>query len=269
MDRVHGIDVSGFETTFLERTLERRLHAAGYESASRYLTERLPEDRAEAQAFHHLLLVGYSTFFRNPLVFSLLETQILPDLAEKAKRSGRSSLRVWSAGCAAGQEAWSMAILLDETTSLFENQMAWRVFGTDLSEPDLSLAKAGVYTNTEIGNVRLRHIGKYFTQQGEVSTISELLRKRVEFSLYDLLDRENIHPPASIFGDFDLVLCCNVLIYYKPAQQSRILDKLLGSLSSGGYLVTGEAERRTVLNNPNVRELMPAIPVFQSIRGDP
>lgn len=111
MDRAHGLDISGFDPSFLVRTLERRLQATGCVSAKNYLAERLVKDRAEAEAFHRSLRVGYSAFFRNPLTFALLETQVLPDLVEKGRKAGRSGLRVWSAGCAAGQEAWSLAIV--------------------------------------------------------------------------------------------------------------------------------------------------------------
>jgi len=110
MNRVHGLDISGFEPSFLLRTLQRRAQASGCNSAGSYLTERLVKDRVEAEAFHRSLRVGYSAFFRDPSTFALLETQVLPDLAEKARKTGRGGLRVWSAGCAAGQEAWSLAM---------------------------------------------------------------------------------------------------------------------------------------------------------------
>ena len=269
MDRVHGLDLSGFDPAFLSRTFERRLQATGGISAENYLAERLVKDRLEAEAFFRSLRVGYSLFFRDPLTFALLETQVLPDLVETGRKSGRSSLRVWSAGCSAGQEAWSVAMLLDELAASPERQPAWRVFGTDFYEPDLTLASAGVYAAAELGNVRLRHLDACFTRQGDGFAVVERLRERVEFTRYDLLDTANSCPPASIFGDFDLVLCCNVLFYYRPAQQRRILDKLLGCLAPGGYLVTGETERRIAKNIANLREAMSPAPIFQKRRGNP
>lgn len=262
MDQIHELDISGFDPAFLVRSLERRLQAIDCVSAENYLAERLVKDRVEAEAFHRSLRVGYSAFFRNPLTFALLETQVLPDLMEKARKAGRSGLRVWSAGCAAGQEAWSLAMLLDELAASPDRHSPWRVFGTDLCEPDLALARAGVYAAAELGNVRLRHLDSCFTRQGDGFAVAERLRERVEFTRYDLLDTANSCPPASIFGDFDLVLCCNVLLYYRPAQQRRILDKLLGCLTPGGYLVTGETERRIAKNVANLREVTSPAPVF-------
>jgi len=269
MDRAHGLDISGFDPAFLVRSLERRLQGIGCVSTENYLAERLVKDRVEAEAFHRSLRVGYSAFFRNPLTFALLETQVLPDLAENARKTGRNGLRVWSAGCAAGQETWSMAILRDELAASLDRHSAWRVFGTDLCEPDLALARAGGYAAAELGNVRLRHLDACFTRQGDGFAVAAHLRERVEFTVYDLLDTANSCPPASIFGDFDLVLCCNVLFYYRPAQQRRILDKLLGCLAPGGYLVTGETERRIAKSVANLREATSPAPVFQKRRGNP
>jgi len=267
MNRVHGLDISGFEPSFLVRTLQRRAQASGCSSAGSYLTERLAKDRVEAEAFHRSLRVGYSAFFRDPSTFALLETQVLPDLAEKARKTGRGGLRVWSAGCAAGQEAWSLAMLLDESAASPERPFPWRVFGTDLSEPDLALARAGGYSAADLANVRLRHLDACFSRQGAGFSVAARLRERVEFSVYDLLDRANTCPPASIFGDFDLVLCCNVLFYYRPSQQRRILDKLLGCLAPGGYLVTGETERRIAGSAANLREVVSVAPIFQLKKG--
>jgi chemotaxis protein methyltransferase CheR len=264
MDGVHGLDISGFDPAFLVRTLDRRLQATGDVSAEQYLAERLGKDRVEAETFHRSLRVGYSAFFRDPLTFALLETQVLPDLVEKGRKTGRRGLRVWSAGCAAGQEAWSLAMLLDELAASPDRHATWRVFGTDLSEPALALARAGNYATAELGNVRLRHLDACFTRQGDGFAVAARLRERVEFAVYDLLDTATSCPPTSIFGDFDLVLCCNVLIYYRPAQQRRILDKLLGCLAPGGYLVTGETERRIAGSAANLRKAPSPAPVFQT-----
>ncbi len=269
MTGVHGLDISGFEPSFLIRTLERRLQATGCVSAENYLAERLAKDRAEAESFHHSLRVGYSMFFGNPLTFALLESRVLPDLIEKGRKTGRSGLRVWSAGCAAGQEAWSLAMLLDELTAFYEGHFSWRVFGTDLSEPDLTLARAGAYPAAELGNVRLRHLDACFTRQGDGFAVATRLREHIEFSVYDLLDPTNSCPPASIFGDFDLVVCCNVLIYYRPAQQQQIVDKLLGCLAPGGYLVTGETERRIAESTANLHEMVSLAPIFQKGKAQP
>ena len=260
--RTRGLDVSCYDASFLEKVIEQRRKAAAEETRSAYL-ERLAEDGAEAAAFSRSLRVTYSEFFRNPLALALLEQLILPGLAEQKDSSGRGEIRVWSAGCAAGQEAWSVAILLEELTTARDQPRAYRIFATDLSEPDLASARSGVYTAAAVGNVRLRHLDGCFSRQGESFAIVPRIRARVDFSLYDLLDASTACPPVSIYGDFDLVLCSNVLLYYSPETQRRILDKVQRSLAPGGYLVTGETERQIVERAGGFRAVAPPATVFR------
>lgn len=264
--RRHGLDISDYDPVYAGRTLERRLAAAGSPTVSRYL-DHLDRDRAEAEAFHHSLRIGYSAFFRDPLAFALIERRLLPELLGRNPREGRAGLRVWSAGCAAGQEAWSVAILLDESCDKTSRHPSWRVFATDADEPDLAFAHAGVYSADELGNVPLRHVAGCFSPQGERYAVAENLREHVEFAVYDLLDATTSAPPSSIFGDFDLILCCNVLFYYRTEQQRRIIGKLLGCLSPGGYLVTGETERHLVTDVGGLDEPFPGTPVFRRRKG--
>jgi chemotaxis protein methyltransferase CheR len=263
MDRVHTLDVAAFEPSFLVRTLERRAQATGSVSALDYLTQRLVQDHAEATAFHRSLRVSYTSFFRDPFTFALLESRVIRDLMADTTRPNRGALRVWSAGCATGQEAWSMAILLDELASSPEQHRAWRIFGTDLSESDLAVANSGVYSAEEVSNVRLRHLNACFTRQGTAFAVATRLREHVGFAPYDLLDATTTCPPASIFGGFDLVLCCNVLLYYRRAQQSLILDKLVGCLVPGGYLVVGETERQIAQTSARIAEVPAQAPTYR------
>jgi chemotaxis protein methyltransferase CheR len=105
----HGVDLTPFDAKFLAKTLDKRA-AASVETAEAY-GERLAQDFSEAEALLQSLHIGYSEFFRNGLAFALLERLILPGLLEAKEKSGRGEIRVWSAGCATGQEAWSLAIL--------------------------------------------------------------------------------------------------------------------------------------------------------------
>ena len=109
--KVHGLDLFPFDRTFLAKALDRR--AAAFAETSLAYEERLARDSSEGEALLRSLHIGYSEFFRNILAFALLEQVILPSLIDTREKSGRGELRIWSAGCAAGQEAWSLAILLD------------------------------------------------------------------------------------------------------------------------------------------------------------
>ncbi|MFA6173869.1 MAG: protein-glutamate O-methyltransferase CheR [Kiritimatiellales bacterium] len=245
LEQVHGLDISPYEESFLRKSIDKRLAATGIETVAAY-DGYLAEHREEAEIFCSSLRVIYSEFFRNPLAFAVLEQVILPGLIAEKKQSGRGGIRVWSAGCAAGEEVWSIAMLLDELTGAENRTLSYRIFASDLSDTDLSCARTGIYTADELKNVRLRHLDTCFARQGGVYSIVPRIRSQVQFASYDLLETNTVCPPASIYGEFDLVLCSNVLLYYRHEAQVQILSKLRESLACGGYLVTGETERQIV-----------------------
>jgi chemotaxis protein methyltransferase CheR len=261
MRRAHGLDLARYDESFLAQVIEKRQAAAADATAGDYAA-RLSADRAEAEALSRALLITYSEFFRNPLACAVLEQLVLPGLRQVCQKERRAELRIWSAGCAAGQEAYSVAILLEELSVASLEEVPYRVFATDLSEPDLAAARSGAFGELAMGNVRLRHMAAHFLKSGESYAIAPRIRDRVDFSLYDLLDPRTTCPPASVYGDFDLVLCSNVLFYYRPDAQAFILDKVRQCLTPHGCLVTGEVERRVVTGAGGFRQVANPAPVF-------
>jgi chemotaxis protein methyltransferase CheR len=259
--------MSAYDELFLLKSIDRGRLTAGDGTIAAY-ADRLAGCRAEAETFCQSLRIAYSEFFRDPLVFALLERSVLPSLVPANGESGQREIRIWSAGCAAGQEAWSVAILLDELSSTLPQPLPFRIFATDLPGPDLDLARSGVYSPEAVGNVRFRHLRTHFSRNGESYAILPRLRDRVEFSAYDLLDARSASPAESIYGDFDLVLCCNLLFYYRPPVRTRVLAKIRRALAPGGYLVTGGAEREIVGRQSGLRPLNPDASVFQA-KGRP
>jgi chemotaxis protein methyltransferase CheR len=264
MDRIHGRDISAYDASFLVKSIGRRLAATGSPSSADYCRS-LSEDSTEAKALFDSLNISYSEFFRSPLSFALLEQILLPALTEEKNRTGQPGIRIWSAGCAAGQEAYSIAMLMDELTALNKNSVAYRIFATDASEPDLLLAKQGFFSGSVVQNIRLKHLRKYFTQVGETYSVNAALRDRIDFSIHNLLDAHSSYPPTSIYGEFDLITCSNLLFYYRPTVRQFILNRFHRCLSSKGYLVTGEAEREIVSKTEGFRAAMPPAAVFQKI----
>jgi chemotaxis methyl-accepting protein methylase len=255
-----GRDISLYDESFLAKALGKRLTATCTQTAAAY-TESLAESPAEAAEFLCSLNITHSEFFRNALTFALLEHLVLPGLV--AEKGDRSELRIWSAGCAAGQEVYSVAILLDAIASTRGRPISLRILATDVSKTALALARQGIYDKVAVQNVRLKHICGCFVRQGNTYTIAARLRDQVGFSFHDLLDRRSASPPASIYGDFDLVLCGNLLFYYRPEGQQVILNNVYTSLSRNGYLVTGEAERALVEKMGGFRVVAPPAAVFQ------
>lgn len=262
--RVHGLDAAIYDEVFLAKSLEKRRTARACDTISAYLN-CLAHDRVEAEQLFRSLNINYSAFFRNPLTFALLERAVLPALVNAREKTGQSAIRIWSAACAAGQEAWSVAILLEDLAVARERQVLYEIIATDVSDDALTLARRGIYDLTEVQNTPLKHIHTHFSVHKESYAILPALKAHVDFSLYDLLDESSSSPAAGIYGDFDLVFCSNLLFYYRPEIRNRILDKVCRALSPGGYFVTGEAERDIVAKQKNLRATMPFAAVFQKI----
>jgi chemotaxis methyl-accepting protein methylase len=255
-------DISKYDERFLQKSLERRLGSTPDTSLASYL-RHLSEDKTEAEIFFRSLNITYSEFFRNRLTYAYLEQAILPRLIEKKEKGACSELRIWATSCAAGQEAYSLAILVDELVTKREAEIPIRIFATDTSEADLECARKGIYDTGAVGNVTLKHLNKYFMRQSGTYEIIPGLRERIDFSYYDLLDERSWCPPASIFGDFDLVMCCNLLFYYRKDIREFILSKIIRCLRNDGYLVTGEAERGIVEQIEGLESVALLAAVFQ------
>ncbi len=259
-----GVDLSPLDATFLAKSLNARIAATSSATSAEYLAI-LGSRSAEVEELVRSLQVGYSEFFRAPLTFALLGHSVLPAILRHKAGTDGSEIRIWSAGCSAGQEAYSIAIELLELAESLGCEIPFRVIASDVSESALATAREGLYTEAEVGNVRLRRLKRWFSAEGSSYRVVPELRRAVDFSAYDLLDDNSSCPPASIFGGFDIVLCCNMLIYYMPEAQLSILRKVHGCLRPGAYLVTGEAERSTVRCMGGFRSVVPVAPVFRKL----
>ncbi|MFA7229949.1 MAG: protein-glutamate O-methyltransferase CheR [Victivallaceae bacterium] len=256
---LYGIDVSQYEPSFLDKAIQRRIDDTHSSSAAEYCRV-LEQNHQEAKYFIDSLKISYSEFFRNPLTFAVLEQLVLPRLTLKMKHGKRNEIRVWSAACAAGQEAYSLAMLLEELKTP-DNEINYRIFATDKSGQQIIEAQNGHYPEAALNRLSLKRVKEWFKKSGDTYTVKSALKKHIEFSTFDLLS-ENPHcPPASIFGEFNLVFCANILFYYKNERREVILKKIKKCLIDGGCLITGEAERNVLIEN-NFREIFPKSAIF-------
>jgi chemotaxis protein methyltransferase CheR len=244
----YALDISIYDSTFLEKGVNFRMEVSFCKTIDDYI---LQLDHLPMELYELLgqLTNSCSEFFRNPLTFAYLEQIVLPSLISQKEKNQEKEIRIWSAACASGQEAYSLAILCDELIEAKKTNIGCRIFATDISQEELVKAKMGVFQSAAVSKVSLKRIQAYFTQIGETYTILSLLRNHIDFSIFDLLAEDGTCPPASIYGNFDLVFCSNLLFYYKPEYQQRILDKAMHCLASGGFLITGETEREIVKEN--------------------
>ncbi len=241
-----GIDAGMFEDSFVEASFQKRLSENSLTSIDDYIQFAL-NNKDELQVLKGLLQNSYSEFFRNPLTFSVLEKIVFPPLIAD-KRSKGKEIRIWSAACAAGQEPYSLAILLEENENMKKDAVRYRIFATDKSKSQIEHAKLGCYTSFSLDQVSLKRISSWFDSENRRSgndnyCIKNELKRNIEFSVFDLLEEHSTVPPSSIFGNFDLVFCANLLFYYKPAYREIILNKITKSLATNGLIVAGETER--------------------------
>ena len=258
MEQVHGLDISMYDETFLGKSIEKQIQETQCNSIEdywNYLEKNYGETRTLCESLH----IHFSEFFRDPLTFALLERVIIPELIQKKIANQQKEIRIWSAGCAAGQEAYSIAVLMEEIIT--NPVLNYRIFATDLDENVLNVARLGHYPVEALKNVSLKRSQTWFTRQGESYIVKASLQKHIDFSNFDLLEEKRSCPPASIFGEFDLVFCCNLLIYYQPDYRNIILDKFIDSLTLGGYLVTGASERVVAIAH-SYREIYPQASIF-------
>ncbi len=178
------------------------------------------------------LLNNESSFFRDMAMFELLRESVLPGLA--AARAGTKRLRIWSAGCSTGQEAYSLAMMIRDAAVAWSD---WRIdiLGTDVSTGAVARARRGSYTQFEIQRgLPVRTMLRHFTQVEAEWAIDPELRQSVRFGAHNLLD------PAP--GRFDLILCRNVLMYLQPTIRRTVFDRLAVALEPGGVLMLGAGE---------------------------
>ena len=260
---LHGIDLTKFDAYFLERSVRKRIKETHCASEAAYFNI-LENNKKEGIILLDSLNISYTEFFRNPLTFAVLERILLPSIVLKRKNTKQKEIRIWSAACAGGQEAYSLAMLMEERINEGKNKLNYRIFVTDQKGSQVNAAQEGRYAATDLNNLNLKRVNQWFTSNGDTFTVKNELKKYIDFSVFDLFNDQLSCPPASIFGDFDLVICANILFYYKPEYQKKILEKIGGSLALDGYLVTGETERDVILKQ-DFGEVFPQSGIFQRL----
>ena len=241
LNRARGLDFSGYRQSMIQRRVRARMMRLRCDSPELYL-QRLRSDPTECDHLIDTIAINVSEFFRDPIVWEILAQSILPEILERKSQEGVHEIRAWSAGCAAGEEAYSLAILLDQA---IEGESArWRtlIFGTDIDQQTLEEAATGIYPRESVGNVKLDILDRYFSVEGDRFEVDPALRSQVCFSTADLTSSAGHAPSDSVFGTFDLVLCRNVLIYFSRELQARVSETLLRSLAPRGYLILGPSE---------------------------
>ncbi len=254
-------DISIFQKVFIELTLKSRMSETKQTTIKDYFNFLNHENR-EALFFCDALKNTYTEFFRNSLTFGFLENILLPKMLNK-EYNGNNELRIWSAGSSSGEEPYSLLMLFYDyvNTHLLPNKI--KVFATDNSLVMLEKAKKGLFNKNSVKNLKLDYINKFFDLSEDNYLIKESLKSNISFSQYDLLEKNSVSPPESIYGDFDLIMCSNLMLYYNWENQKIIIDKLYNSLRKNKYLIVGEVEIGIIKKSQLFYQVADYIPIFE------
>ncbi len=225
-----GIDFSYYKEKTVLRRLERRISINRFNSLDQYLIF-LSESDGEKDILFRELLIGVTSFFRDPEAYKSLEENVLPNL-DYNKQSG---IRVWSAGCSTGEEVYSIAMLLLEYMNKNNIECDLKIFATDIDKHSLEVAGQGFYPESIVADIDPALLAKYFTRKENGYLIDQAVREVVVFATHNLLK----DPP---FSKLNLLVCRNLFIYLKPDMQQKILHMFYYALNSNGFLFMGGSE---------------------------
>lgn len=232
--RRSGIALADDKAELISHRLSRVARVFGFKDGATLLAELAHPHEELASAVTEAMTTQDTCFFRDPEVFDFLDAAFLPGLI--ADRAAKKRLRLWSAGCATGQEAYSVAMLLAEQT-LAAKGWAVDLLATDISGDAIARAKAGLYADHDMSRGlpavrRLRH----FYRDGEGWRVRERLRRSVTFRTFNLLD------DFGWLGEMDVILCRNVLMHFDSRVRSAVLRKIFDTLAADGMLIVGALE---------------------------
>lgn len=227
-----GLDFRDYKKESLKRRIQKRLDAHHLSTYQEYV-EFLDTHQDEYAKLFDTMLINVTEFFRDPDAWTIIESEVLPDVI--ARKKNGESIRVWTAGCASGEEPYSVGILLAEALGDAISNFDIRIYATDIDENALAEARRGVYSPEKLKNVSQERLEKYFTKDDGVFKIDRQIRQMVAFGRQDLTSDAPI-------SHLDLLICRNVLIYFNPKLQNKLLYRFDFAMNRGGHVFFGKSE---------------------------
>lgn len=239
-----GISLNSYKPTQLNRRIGSLMDRKSIKNLQQY-RDLLKNNKSEREAFLDYVTINVTEFFRNPEFFYALE-----ELLKKEVQSNinNKKIKIWSAGCSLGCEAYSLSMLLNEMSQKID----YSILATDIDLGIMAKAKEGKYGTIEIKSMDKKYLDKYFLKHDDKYIIDEKIKSKVTFKKQDLiLDKYD--------KDFDLIVCRNVLIYFKDEVKNEIILKFVGSLRKGGLLFVGATESINSYKDYGLEKLSPFI----------
>ncbi|MBB3209243.1 two-component system CheB/CheR fusion protein [Rhodopirellula rubra] len=226
------IDFSIYKPEQVLRRILRRQQLIGQDSLEAY-ADLIDADAQERDSLLADLLIGVTTFYRNREAFEILQHEALTKIL--AGKSDDAEVRIWVAGCATGEEAYTIAFMLDEAIERLEKKVRFKLFATDAHRAAIDKAAVGVFTKEAVQVLPQDKIDKYFIEHNETYQVVPRIRQRIVFVQHDLMK-------DAPFTRMDLVTCRNLLIYLQPPAQTKCLALFHFALATGGFLFLGSSE---------------------------
>ncbi len=232
LKRKHRFDFTGYKRSSLERRIQHRMGQLGIESYSEYLSYLETTEEEFAHLFS-TIEINYTYFFRDRDAWDYLCQEIIPRI--QATKPPEQPIRVWSAGCASGEETYTLAMVLAETLGIEQFNQRVHIFATDIDDDALQKARQGSYLNREVSRIPPHLLNQYFEQINDRYQFRKDLRAAISFHRHNLIQ----HAPMS---KIDLLVCRNTLIYFDVEAQTKTLVRFHFSLEDRGFLFLGKAE---------------------------
>jgi len=229
-----GHDFSQYKRQTVHRRIERQMALHNFDNHTTYIKHLSDRPEAVDELFHDLL-IGVTSFFRDPEIFKRLEDTVIPKIF--SGKTARATIRVWSVGCSTGQEPYSLAILLREQVEVLKKNFNIQIFATDLDERAIATARTGLYPLTIASEMTAERLERFFSLEADGSAyrIHKTVREMLIFSHHDVLR----DPP---FSKMDLICCRNLMIYFNADLQKKVIAAFRYALNPDGVLFLGGSE---------------------------
>lgn len=230
-----GLDLSKYRPTYVERRLGARLRMLDLHTYRQYAAY-LDEHPEEYDRLLDVLTINVTDFFRDAIVYETVRRTVVPALVKEKARTRQRMIRIWSAGCATGEEAYSITMTFLSALGPQADDFLLTVLATDIDPQALAIAEKAEYDVARLGHVPRQDRLRWFDISGTTATVRPEVTRHVRFRRLDLFDER----PLNVV---DLIFCRNVFIYFNRQQQEMVLERFLAALHRGGYLVMGRSEK--------------------------
>jgi len=228
-----GLDLSQYKEKYLKRRIDVRLLATRAQTYLEYMTV-LKRDPSEYVRLFDALTINVTQFFRDAGTFKVIKDDVLRKIISAKQKQNKKIIRVWSAGCATGEEPYSIGILFNEILGNKIEYFFISIYATDIDANSLEKARAAEYENNSTSEVEEKILRRYFRYDGKYK-LKEEIKHMVKFKLHDLISDEPL-------THMDIILCRNILIYFSRELQQKLFKKFYEGLNKGGYLILGNTE---------------------------